>query len=65
MTVFAEQYDFTISLLLLDDSHQFSSFESEIELDAYDKLATAAPHGEWQCNGTIYGVMLTSENQGL
>jgi hypothetical protein len=47
MTVFAEQYDFAISLLMLDDSRPFSSFESEAEPDAYDKMVPATRRREW------------------
>jgi hypothetical protein len=47
MTVFAEQYDFAISLLLLDDAAPFAWIEEEVEPDTYDKFAPAARRREW------------------
>lgn len=47
MTLFAEQYDFAISLLLLEDAHPFALDEAEPELDAYDKLVPQAHRREW------------------
>jgi hypothetical protein len=38
MTIFAEQHDFALSLLILDDSARFVSFEAELELDTYDRM---------------------------
>jgi hypothetical protein len=47
MTVFAEQYDFGISLLLLDDARPFASFESEDEPDVFDKMMPQTDRREW------------------
>ena len=47
MTVFAEQYDFTISLLLLDDTLPFTSFETEAEPDTYEKIVPQRGRREW------------------
>jgi hypothetical protein len=47
MTVFAEQYDFAVSLLLLDDSRPFVSFESEDEQDIFDKISPQSARREW------------------
>jgi hypothetical protein len=47
MTIFAEQYDFAISLLLLEDTRPFALDEAEPELDAYDKMAPQARRREW------------------
>ena len=47
MTVFAEQYDFAISLLLLDDARPFSSYDAEPELDTYDRMVPEARRREW------------------
>lgn len=47
MTVFAEQYDFAISLLLLDDTAPFAGTEEEIEPDTYDRFVPAARRREW------------------
>lgn len=38
MTVFAEQYDFAISLLLLEDDAPTYSFEGESEPDVFDRM---------------------------
>jgi IrrE N-terminal-like domain len=38
LTLRAEQYDFAISLLLLDDAHRLVEFEEEPELDTYDTM---------------------------
>lgn len=48
MTIFSEQYDFVISLLLLDDAGPFSAYDldGEPELDTYDKMV-AVPRREW------------------
>jgi hypothetical protein len=42
MTVFAEQYDFAITLLLLEDRDRFVPIASETEEDVYDRF-TARP----------------------
>jgi hypothetical protein len=47
MTIFAEQYDFAISLLLLQDTRPFALDEAEPELDAYDKMVPQARRREW------------------
>ncbi len=47
MAVFAEQYDFAVSLLLLDDDRQFDSFESEDEQDIFDKISPQSARREW------------------
>jgi Zn-dependent peptidase ImmA (M78 family) len=47
MTIFAEQYDFAISLLLLDDARPFAPFEAEPEVDTYDKMVPDYRRREW------------------
>lgn len=47
MTVFAEQYDFAISLLLLDDARRFISHDSEEEQDAYERMVPTERRREW------------------
>jgi hypothetical protein len=47
MTVLAEQYDFAISLLLLDDARPFVTFEAEPELDAYDRMVPDERRRAW------------------
>jgi len=47
MTVFAEQYDFAISLLLLNDAAPFVSFDEESEPDTYDKMVPEERRREW------------------
>jgi IrrE N-terminal-like domain len=47
MTIFSEQYDFVISLLLLDDARPFAVEEAEPEVDTYDKLAPPERRREW------------------
>ena len=47
MTIFAEQYDFAISLLLLDDARPFAPFEAEPELDTYEKMVPENRRREW------------------
>jgi hypothetical protein len=47
MTIFAEQYDFAISLLLLDEATTFAVLDEEPEMDTYDKLAPAQGRHEW------------------
>jgi hypothetical protein len=38
MTIFAEQYDFAITLLLLEDRDRFAPVASEAEEDTYDRF---------------------------
>ncbi len=47
MTVFAEQYDFAISLLTLDAAPPRSVTGDEVEPDLYDRLAALSPRREW------------------
>lgn len=47
MTIFAEQYDFAISLLLLEDARPFAMDEAEPEPDAYDKMVPQTRRREW------------------
>jgi hypothetical protein len=47
MTIFSEQYDFVISLLLLEDARPFSVQEAESDVDTYDKLAPPERRREW------------------
>ncbi|MGZ0073307.1 ImmA/IrrE family metallo-endopeptidase [Sphingobium limneticum] len=47
MTVFAERYDFAISLLLLDDARPFASYEEEDEPDVFDKMTPKEGRREW------------------
>lgn len=47
MTVFAEQYDFVISLLLLEDVSSSSQVEAEPERDTYDKMVPQPRRREW------------------
>lgn len=47
MTVFAEQYDFVISLLLLEDSIPMASGESDEEADVYDRMVNRTDRREW------------------
>lgn len=47
MTIFAEQYDFAISLLLLGDERPWRWREAPAESDTYDRLAPAERRREW------------------
>jgi hypothetical protein len=38
MTIFSEQYDFTVSLLLLDDRDRYIQLEPDPEEDTYDRF---------------------------
>ena len=38
MTVFAEQYDFAVTLLLLEDRHGYTQLDAELEEDVYDRF---------------------------
>jgi hypothetical protein len=40
--VFAEQYDFVITLLLLSDEIRFDQLEAEDEPDTYDRFVSRA-----------------------
>ncbi|MGD9879328.1 MAG: ImmA/IrrE family metallo-endopeptidase [Reyranella sp.] len=42
MTVVAEQYDFVVSLLLLNDDGRIWVFNEEAETDTYDRMSSAA-----------------------
>ncbi|WP_413874660.1 ImmA/IrrE family metallo-endopeptidase [Albidovulum sp.] len=46
-TIFAEQYDFSLSLLQLDDAQFFFHEEGESEPDMYDRFVPAAQRREW------------------
>ena len=47
MTVFAEHYDFSISLLLLEDATPLRNFDADPELDIYDKMVPEERRREW------------------
>ncbi len=47
MTVFAEYYDFSLSLLLLEDGRPVCLEEAEPEPDTYDKFVPVARRREW------------------
>lgn len=47
MTISAEQYDFSLSLLLLDDAQGPPLADGEPEEDTYDKLTRSARRREW------------------
>jgi hypothetical protein len=47
MTVFAEYYDFSLSLLLLEGGRPVFIEEAEPEPDTYDKFVPAARRREW------------------
>jgi hypothetical protein len=47
MTIFAEQHDFALSLLILDDSAPFIAFEAEPEPDTYEKIMPEQRRREW------------------
>ena len=47
MTIFAEQYDFAVSLLLLEDQVGFRPLEVEAELDAFDHMTPAPVRRTW------------------
>ena len=47
MTVFAEHYDFAISLLLLNEQARFAKFDEESEPDTYDRIAPAERRRDW------------------
>jgi hypothetical protein len=38
MTIFSEQYDFTVSLLLLEDPARYIQLEPDPEEDTYDRF---------------------------
>jgi len=45
MTIFAEQYDFAISLLLLENRDRYIPLEEEAQEDTYDRIAGRQPFG--------------------
>jgi hypothetical protein len=47
MTLFAEQHDFALSLLMLGNSAPLISYEDAVELDTYDKMMPAQRRREW------------------
>ena len=47
MTIFAEQYDFAISLLLLEDQGPVYGLTDEIEPDVFDRMVPAPSRREW------------------
>ena len=47
MTVFAEHYDFSISLLLLEDATPLRNLDADPELDIYDKMVPEERRREW------------------
>lgn len=47
MTIFAEQYDFAVSLLLLEDRTRFFNLDTESECDAFDHMSPAPGRREW------------------
>lgn len=47
MTVVAEQYDFVISLLLLNDDGKSWVFDEKSEADTYDRLTPTARRRDW------------------
>lgn len=42
MTIFAEQYDFAVTLLLLENRDGYTQFDAEPEQDVYDRFAAGA-----------------------
>jgi hypothetical protein len=47
MTIYAEQHDFALSLLLLDDSAPYTLFEDAAEPDTYDKVMPEQRRRVW------------------
>lgn len=47
MTVFAEQYDFAVSLLLLEDQTPFFHFDADPESDTVDRMSPPASLRQW------------------
>jgi hypothetical protein len=47
MTIFAEQYDFAISLLLLEDQVGFYIQAAEEEPDVFERMSATPPRREW------------------
>ena len=45
MTIFAEQYDFAISLLLLENRDRYIPLEEEAQEDICDRIASRQPFG--------------------
>jgi hypothetical protein len=46
-TLFAEQYDFSLSLLLLDDTRAVFNDDEQAQPDTYDRFVPAARRREW------------------
>jgi hypothetical protein len=40
MTIFAEQYDFAVTLLLLENEYRYSQLDREPEEDVYDRFTS-------------------------
>ena len=40
MTVFAEQYDFAVTLLLLENKYRYTQLDREPEEDAFDRFSS-------------------------
>lgn len=47
MTVVAEHYDFSISLLLLENVTPLREFDADPEFDTYDKMVPEERRREW------------------
>jgi hypothetical protein len=42
MTIFAEQYDFAVTLLLLENQYRYSQLDKESEEDVFDRFSSQA-----------------------
>jgi hypothetical protein len=42
MTIFAEQYDFAVPLLLLEDQYQYTRLDREPQEDVLDRFSSQA-----------------------
>lgn len=42
MTIFAEQYDFAVTLLLLENEYRYTQLDEEPEEDVYDRFASGS-----------------------
>jgi hypothetical protein len=47
MIIFAEQYDFAVSLLLLEDEVRTFGPDADHEPDVFDRMTSAPPPREW------------------
>lgn len=47
MTIFAEQYDFALSLLLLEDQTRSFGLDSEADTDVFDRISPEPARREW------------------